>query len=217
MNIEDMWQSCSWAYRISTCGFNWWKFSRLIEKALSWSQWRRTLASWTPTWSLFHVSIISSKHFIKSSLCSNTFEIILLWKFVCTDQGILMATQSSRHDTLCGEQEKNTENAFRFAKKTLTLVTKIDWVGIAMNIMSIGICSFYFPVNTSRFAPINWCTIIKLCNTFLFVMSPRKNERLSTIESSVEQAELKILRNVTVSLAITKDQEMLCQCCFATA
>lgn len=126
MNIEDMWHFCSWAYRISTCGINWWKFSRLIEKALSWSQWRRTLASWTPTWSLFHVSIISSKHFIKSSLCSNTFEIILLWKFVCTDQGILMATQSSRNDTLCGEQEKNTENAFRFAKKTHT--SDQDWV-----------------------------------------------------------------------------------------
>jgi len=50
-----------------------------------------------------------------------------------------------------------------------------------------------------------------VCNKF------RKDERVSTIESSVEQAELKILRNVTVSLAITKDQEMLCRCCFATA
>ena len=48
-----------------------------------------------------HVLIISSKHFIKSSLCSNTVDTILFWKFhlVCTDRRILLATQSSRHDT----------------------------------------------------------------------------------------------------------------------
>lgn len=165
---------------LSTRGINWWKSSRLIEKALSRSQWRRPLASWTLTWSLFHVLIISSKHFIKSSLCSNTIEIILLWKFVCSDRGILVATQSSRHDTLFGEQEKNTENEFRFAKKTLTLVIcEQDWVGGHSNehnehwdmLPLLSSEHLYVATNT-------WCTKIKLHNKVLFVMSLRKNERV---------------------------------------
>ena len=137
----------------------------------------------------------------------NLFAQIKEFSWPHSRQGMILSVESKR---------KTLKMHLGLPRK-LTLVTKIEWVGIAMNIMSIGICSFYFPLNTSRFASINLCTIIKLCNTFLFVMSPRKNERVSTIESSVEQAELKILRNVTVSLAITKDQEMLCRCCFATA
>ena len=153
-------------------------------------------------------------------------QVILMLKYLWNNSTLEICLHRSRNFSwphsrqgmiLSVESKRKTLKMHLGLPRKLTLVTKIEWVGIAMNIMSIGICSFYFPLNTSRFASINLCAIIKLCNTFLFVMSPRKNERVSTIESSVEQAELKILRNVTVSLAITKDQEMLCRCCFATA